>query len=167
MRGCLFDRDENWLHMLEPKHNDDELLDTDVEDSDHDESRRRHMRGIDETDVIAQTTNYCDNDEMTRMVVVCRVVCLLAQSFADDCDASSGMRTSNDRLSPNRQDLSLMLVRHKVVAAVEARIRIQIEPLEGPIQIDHDVPHLVLCSGKRFRHRSHGNDFRAHTRRRC
>jgi hypothetical protein len=34
--------------------------------------------------------------------------------------------------------------RRKVVAAVEARIRIQIEPLEVAIQIDLDVPHLVL-----------------------
>jgi hypothetical protein len=34
--------------------------------------------------------------------------------------------------------------RRKVVAAVEARIRIQIEPLEVPIRIDLDVPHLVL-----------------------
>jgi hypothetical protein len=34
--------------------------------------------------------------------------------------------------------------RRKVVAAVEARIRIQIEPLEVPIQIDVDVPHLVF-----------------------
>jgi hypothetical protein len=34
--------------------------------------------------------------------------------------------------------------RRKVVAAVEARIRIQIEPLEVPIQTDLDVPHLVL-----------------------
>jgi hypothetical protein len=32
----------------------------------------------------------------------------------------------------------------QVVAAVEARIRIQIEPLEVAIQIDLDVPHLVL-----------------------
>jgi hypothetical protein len=34
----------------------------------------------------------------------------------------------------------------KVVAALEARIRIiQIEPLEVPIPIDLDVPHLLLC----------------------
>jgi hypothetical protein len=35
--------------------------------------------------------------------------------------------------------------RRNVVAAVDARMRIQIEPLEVPIQIDLDVPHLVLC----------------------
>jgi hypothetical protein len=41
--------------------------------------------------------------------------------------------------------------RRKVVAAVEARIRIQIEPLEVPIQIDLDVPHLVLGQPIAFR----------------
>ena len=34
--------------------------------------------------------------------------------------------------------------RRKVRAAVEARIRVQIEPFEEAIQIDLDVPHLVL-----------------------
>ena len=35
--------------------------------------------------------------------------------------------------------------RRKVRAAVEARIRVQIEPFEEAIQIDLDVPHLVLA----------------------
>jgi hypothetical protein len=41
--------------------------------------------------------------------------------------------------------------RRKVVAAVEARIRIQIEPLEVAIQIELDVPQLVLRQPIAFR----------------
>ena len=34
--------------------------------------------------------------------------------------------------------------RREVVRAVEARIRVQVEPLEIPIEVGLNVPHLVL-----------------------